>query len=420
MTNPKRKTIMSNQRKNNQKNKGKIRSGKALGKAEGDQKHPFTQKKFKELPERANGIYGVDIEIVKDKRNSKALVIADEVIYYDEKITSIREFKKTLPRLKSKEKRIVKQCCWDKSLYIVESKSVYDTYDPNDKKQSKKSYNYLGYADGDDTSSTSESETTPVPPRGGGEQVKGEGTGIKIGRKDFRSILTCCQIMKMNEPVDKNKIQVGVVDFGWGDYHAETIKSIIEREYPVVQMHDYNLVASFKVASVLSICCQIARAINERMDILNMSIGYYSMRENQILKSYIEKAGRAGVLIVCSSGNSNNNNEENYHWPSNFSFDHNNVISVSAHKPYRQGIRKTKYSNYEVAKSLNVSAIGRYPYPDHIDLRDAQGRITHARGTSFSTAYVVACIARAFELNGKVSYLTSDGFDRNKILEDIM
>lgn len=411
---------MSKQRK---KKQAKIRSGEPFSNLNNREMHPLMEENFKQLPEKVKGVYEVDIEFIEEPGNIPSLVISNEVIYYEENITSIKQFKETLPNLRRGERRIIKQCCWDNSLYIVQSEIIYDGFDAADP---KKSFNYLGYADNENGnengSSTTDSGTTPVPPDGGGEQVKKEGTGAKVGRKNFPSNLTCRQIKKMNEAVDKNKIQVGIVDFGWGDYHADTIKSIIESEFPAVQMHDYNLVASFKVASVLSICCQIARAINERMDILNMSIGYYSMIENPILKTYIEKASRAGVLIVCSSGNSNNDNSVFHHWPSNFSFEHDNVISVSAHQSLLRGIRKTDYSNYDGTNklSLNVSAIGKHLYPDHINLMNDQGRITHARGTSFSAAYVVARIARAFDLNGKVNYLSSIGFDRNKILDDIM
>jgi len=381
-------------------------------------KRPLNDSKFTNLIAEAAEVYGVDIERLNGNGKKARFVIKNEVLFYSENVNSRTQLAHAIKKVSKKRINVneIIRCCWDKSLYIIRSKPIYDLIKKNEKNSF--SLNELCYGDKETKEDGDVSSTDKEPE---GEIAEGENVGVKIGSRKQNSNQSCEEQSNCCIPIEKCKIQIGVVDFGWGDHHAEMIKSIIHNEYKSTQLHDYNLVASFPVASAAAICCQIARAINERMDILNMSIGYYSNKENLLIKKYLKKASRAGVLIVCSSGNSNNDNSENNHWPSNYSKDNNNVITVSSCRYEDGNLRKTYYSNYESkdATDFHIFTNGMFPYPSHVHLNSRGDHITYGRGTSFSTAYIVAKIAKLFKKYGKAHYLNADGFLRQNLVEDL-
>ncbi len=392
--------------------------------------YPYrTKDKFKHLLSRSRNESPKDVpmELIDDDR----FVIKNEILLRTENVLE----KPALVRLLndmgySISKEQIKRCCWDKKLLIVSDlqdyKSAIDTFKGQETLPFMSSYNELKYGDnhgpaeGDNQEGGSNSN----------EMVKEESTGIKYKRK--KSVWrpkSCNELLNSVKPHDPNKIQIGIIDFGWGDPHTETLKSIIEDQSDLIQTHDYSTINSHPVATISAICCQIARGIKEKMDILNISLGHYSKTENKILSRYIQLAGQSGILIVCSAGNSDSDNDIVCHWPSNFAQVHHNVISISSskYKPEGRDFEKTRYANYG-KRTVDAFCNGAYLYPSNVNLVDnhhndnnhhhtTEQRAKYGYGTSFSTAFISGIVARLFSEYNKSTFMNANGFDKEKIFE---
>lgn len=77
--------------------------------------------------------------------------------------------------------------------------------------------------------------------------------------------------------------------------------------------------------------CAIDYATKNQADIINLSWGYYADERNETLERQLYLAGKAGALIVASTGNDAKNIDVCEHWPSNFTaLFPNNMIAVAA------------------------------------------------------------------------------------------
>lgn len=370
--------------------------------------------KFDNVVSDAFNEYGVDVKLYKDDK----FILTNNLILHDPNAT--------LNDLKIFE--TVYQCCWDSSLFMIQDCHIIEKIKASKFKVKDFEQNELSFADteeGDTGESTSTSNGI----------AEREGTGVKFGSKEEWKPISCRKQKKQSIVKNKDKIQIGIVDFGFGDPHADTIKSIIKTG-DRFEIHDYNLVASFPVANTLAICCQIKRAIESGIDILNLSVGYYSIKANPLIKKYILEAQKAKILIICSAGNSDNNNSVSPHWPSNFSELKNicNVICVSASQrdPEDPPFKKTDYANYG-KKNVQVYCRGTFPYPPNVNVYkqftfpwgpldspiSVSYRLHNAIGTSFATPYITSKIAKLFDNNTKENYIVGGRFDVARILDEI-
>ncbi|HMO01708.1 MAG TPA: S8 family peptidase [Oligoflexia bacterium] len=81
------------------------------------------------------------------------------------------------------------------------------------------------------------------------------------------------------------------------------------------------------------------RGVNIRA--LNLSLG--GPDDSDALKAALNKAGKAGILVVAAAGNNGGNNDDSPIYPANYSLSLSNVISVAANN--EQG-RLAYFSNY--------------------------------------------------------------------------
>lgn len=70
---------------------------------------------------------------------------------------------------------------------------------------------------------------------------------------------------------------------------------------------------------LFSAICSISYATAEKVDIINMSWGYYSTDTHQVLRNVIQRAADADILMIASMGNDSVSVDSCLHWPSNFS-----------------------------------------------------------------------------------------------------
>jgi len=391
----------------------------------------------------AESKYGTQIQRVTYRGINDRYVLADQVIYHTDKILP----KQKLIRLIEDESGVIitedqiEECCWDKTLILITSREYYQ-YKLNVEKincNGNNGLNELQYADAVDplVFDTAEGEPDVNEKEEGGYSITDDTEGepdvsekegtIQIGAFSNTDPIPCIDQLDSGNNTDR-RIQVGIVDFGFEDMHAKIIDYIIKGEFDeqnredvIVQTHDYNVLASFNVANSMAICCQIARGINECMDILNISMGYYGNVGNELILKYLRKAEEAGLLVVFSAGNSYRNVGIDKHWSSNYAAYKSltNVWAVGALR--HENNELAGYSNFGCHNLVTVYSNGRVVLPGYIHHNDMTtgNRIRFAFGTSFATPRVVRRIATLFRANGKASYFTNNEFNKQKILAEL-
>jgi len=183
-------------------------------------------------------------------------------------------------------------------------------------------------------------------------------------------------------------VTVGIVEPASGP-HYEYTEALVKHEYKdqsdsssvVIKAHHIP-VSEFRAEelTVFDLFCALADPkIREVVDVINISMGYYSQYENKCLKKLLEGFDQP---IVCSAGNEGADNDQNGHWPSNFSRNVLNVIAVAAATDHRNLFPKSNYGQ------LTVTMAGPGTF-------DAQNRVA---GTSIAAAWVSRCLAAAFSI----------------------
>ncbi|MBP2240945.1 subtilisin family serine protease [Cytobacillus eiseniae] len=98
-----------------------------------------------------------------------------------------------------------------------------------------------------------------------------------------------------------------------GTHVAGTIAAIGANEYgiegiaPEVDLYAYRVLGAYGSGSTSGIISAVEHAVNEKMDVINLSLGGGSNSENDSLSYAINNAMMAGVISVVSSGNSGPN-----------------------------------------------------------------------------------------------------------------
>jgi hypothetical protein len=127
-------------------------------------------------------------------------------------------------------------------------------------------------------------------------------------------------------------------------------------------------------------------AINEKVDVINLSLGWPSNNDSLLVTKAIEKAIAQGIIIIVAAGNS-------AHSEITYPCSYNEVICVGAYNP--DGTR-THFTNY--GASIDLYAPGRHilsTWP--LSLRPKKFTIRHGYefkdGTSFAAPFVTGAAA---------------------------
>jgi len=117
-------------------------------------------------------------------------------------------------------------------------------------------------------------------------------------------------------------------------------------------------------------------------DVVNASLGYYG-EESKVMKSLISRLGEnCHGVFIASAGNKGWNTDDSLHYPSNFTQDLNNVISVGA---LNDTLALADYSNYGLT-TVDVYA------PGGITVTLPSGQHVDEQGTSFAAPFVTSRI----------------------------
>lgn len=176
---------------------------------------------------------------------------------------------------------------------------------------------------------------------------------------------------------------------------------------PNVQLYSLKYADGTKDGSIGEVIEAINWSIKYKMDLINISSSVYG--DNAALKKAIDKAVKAGIIIVASAGNDGNSNKPTY--PARYQ----NVIGVGS-------IGKDKkcsvFSN--TGTSIDFTAPG-----DYVPTVNRNGAFFYATGTSFAAPHVTGLLALLKEkypystVSEILQKLKDNAFDLGTIGKDI-
>jgi len=271
---------------------------------------------------------------------------------------------------------------------------------------------------------------------------------VKYPIREEKTIIQGSYIWTYEEPIEKNKVKIAIIDTGI-DFEHEYLKDFRwENEMEVTGVlendEDGNCLYNDKfgynfadesfvvndenghgthVAGIISrslnvelmdlkvfnedggdafnLVCALQYAIDKKAEIINLSLGYYASETSIILDNMFQKVADAGILVITSAGNEGHNNdnyivggEQFFHFPSSFNQKYrDNIIAVAATKDNPKD-ELWKYSNYG-KKHVDVAARGKNVVSTYIDpLEQYSGPpFISLNGTSMAAAQVSAVVA---------------------------
>ncbi len=155
---------------------------------------------------------------------------------------------------------------------------------------------------------------------------------------------------------------------------------------PSVDLYSIKALNAFGVGTTNSLVDGVEWAIQNKMDILNLSIT--TEKNDLALKTALEAAYKKGMLIVGSAGNNGESANKTVMYPAKY----DTVIAVSAVK---SDLSKLKES--AVGEEVDIAAPGGSilsTYPIESDSMDGKADgYTHLSGTSMATPHVTGILA---------------------------
>lgn len=137
---------------------------------------------------------------------------------------------------------------------------------------------------------------------------------------------------------------------------------------------DYSVTSSGTNVSEQKVLTALQKAIDQDVDIINMSFGF--KKDIPELKELINQAKKKNIKIVAAAGNT-------YGFYTNYPAKYNSVISIGSEE-------KNKLANYSAVEDVDYFLKGNF-------------KNTKNQGTSISTAYFTGILTNNL-LNGKTEY----------------
>lgn len=301
------------------------------------------------------------------------------------------------------------RCCWDKSLYLISDSNGFNILSESAKSSGGEDLivqeveeegfgmNELAYTIYPENANNNGGEDMIV------QEVEEEGHDLLYQPCNrFISPNPCKNGIPIpfnpSEYADKTK--VAILDLGSCEFHYEAIKRIIEDENPDAAIFDYNITHPTGVGTVFGICCQIARAISEGMQVINISQGFASLRnlsQNHPLVISINAAQDAGIVVTTSAGNKNLNNDIHHHWPSNLANStlYNNIKNTLAIGSLGNVTGQTTIADFS---SIGADSVTGY-LKGYFSYNDFAGNAIFF-GTSFSSGMMAGQISKYLKSKG--------------------
>lgn len=141
--------------------------------------------------------------------------------------------------------------------------------------------------------------------------------------------------------------------------------------------------------TIATIVAALDAGVEMGCDIINMSVGTYSV--STALKTAVENATAAGVIIVASAGNGNEGNYTDYCYPASY----DQVISVSSVDSTATRASTSQYNDMVDITGPGVALPVIYKAPSTYATQS---------GTSFSAPMVTAILALALQVNATLTH----------------
>ena len=172
------------------------------------------------------------------------------------------------------------------------------------------------------------------------------------------------------------------------DGHGTQVNGILSRAFDEqIKLELVNLkFHELDKGSVFDAICAIYYAVDNGVDILNLSWGFEASEEPTVLRKALLYAANKGVLIITSAGNTSKNNDDINKYPANL--DIPNMIVVTAYQQDNQTNEK-KLANYASfgKQTVDIAAYG------YVETALLNGNKTLAAGTSMAAPAVARTAA---------------------------
>ncbi|MGF9891315.1 S8 family peptidase [Priestia megaterium] len=206
--------------------------------------------------------------------------------------------------------------------------------------------------------------------RGKGVKIGVLDTGIDFNHDDL-------DVKGGTAPVDKNE-GTNYMDFvGHGTFVAGIIASKKTGIAPDAEVYAIKSISDSGDGSWSNIIRGIEWAINNNMDILNMSVG--TTEYSRGLEEAINKAYKKGIFIVAPAGNNGYDNNSNVTYPAKFK----HVFAVGS---INISGERSEFSS--VGNEIDTMAPGEEIYSTSLD-----NSYDYNSGTSMSSPYVAGAVA---------------------------
>lgn len=173
--------------------------------------------------------------------------------------------------------------------------------------------------------------------------------------------------------------------------------------YEDIDLKLMNLKVGDESFNLCRVIAAIHFAIENKADVINLSLGYYSeelSNDSKIADSFYQAIKRAiseNIVVVTSAGNGGVNTDfsEMTHYPSAFVKDlNNNFLSVTATKGGNTPNRLSGYSNFGKS-TVNIAAAGNFILSTYKDRgNDEKGKWKEISGTSMAAAQISRVAAK--------------------------
>jgi len=168
--------------------------------------------------------------------------------------------------------------------------------------------------------------------------------------------------------------------------HGTQVNGMIAANFPSdLQLQLMNLkVKDQNKGSVFHSICAVYYAIEQGVDIINISWGFEASEPPQILISALALAAEHDILIISSAGNTSKNNDLINKYPSNIDNDH--ILTVTSYVEESGAIKIANYASYGNS-TVDLAA------PGFVEVPSLGNQVIKTAGTSFSAPIVTRTAA---------------------------
>ncbi len=197
-----------------------------------------------------------------------------------------------------------------------------------------------------------------------------------------------------------------------GTHIAGLLTTSLMAGMPGLEIEIMSLKVGDSQASIFDLACAMSYATTKNVDVINLSMGYTGRKDSTL--DYVFQMAKANeIVVVTSAGNNGKDNGDplTLHWPSNFSAEMNNVLSVASLNSDGNGL--SSFSNFS-SSLVNLAAPG-----ENINSAIPGGGYTAKSGTSIANGFVslLAAAIKAYKPTFSADDVITNIFNEQSVVE---